>query len=137
MLVYSTIIVLAAIGLFTFVIFTSLVFYIVLVSLCVLTLIFIYVFFLIVGPSNFYKKALTNEYPASLRIYDDKVEEVNLFPDGKELRYVCKYEFSKCREFDHYLFVKTRNVKQIVGILINKDDVGEEKINYIKEKLKK
>ncbi len=119
------------------VLFNSLVPLIAVESFFATILIFGTVLMMIVYPNMFYKRITENKMPSSIRIYDDRVEEVNLLATGQEIRYICRYEFANAKEYDHYLFVKGRSEKAIVGILVDKNRLTEDQIAFIKGKIKK
>ena len=109
----------------------------VLEGIALAVIIFMLVVFFYITPNKFYKKLTDNKFPKSVRIYSDRVEEIQLLADGEEVRYIWKYEYTKMKEDEDYIFLRTRNSKVIVGLLIKKSNFEEEEINYIKEKLKK
>ncbi len=86
-------------------------------------------------PNRMYKKAKKNPVPSLVRIYDNRIEEVASLMSGKEIIYVCRYDYSIVKDTVKYLFIKSRNEKAIVGIMVDKEKIGEEKVNFILNKI--
>ena len=89
-----------------------------------------------VTPTRMYKKAKKNPVPSLVRIYDNRIEEVSSLMSGKEIIYVCRYDYSIVKDTEKYLFIKSRNEKAIVGIMVDKEKIGEEKVNFILNKIR-
>lgn len=90
----------------------------------------VYLFFF-ATPNKIYKRTVENKLPNSLRVYEDRLEEVNVLGTGEEIKYVFNYQFTKYKNDGNYLFLKTKNDKLTIGLLIDKNKVGEEIINYV------
>lgn len=86
-------------------------------------------------PNRMYKKTKKNPVPTLIRIYDNRIEEVTSLMSGSEIIYVCKYDFSAVKETEKYLYIKSRNEKAIVGIMVSKEKAGQENVNLILNKI--
>ena len=86
-------------------------------------------------PNKMYKKAQKNPVPTLIRVYDNRIEEVTSLMSGSEIIYVCKFDNSVVKDTDKYLFIKSRNEKAIVGIMVSKSKLDEEKVNFILNKI--
>ena len=127
---------LAGVGIaFILLVFNSILFY-VLIGVFFLIFLFGLINYLFITPNLMYKKNGVNPLPSSVRIYDNRIEEVTVLMSGKEIIYVCKYDISKIKDAGDYLFIKSRDQKAIVGIMLKKEKIGLDKINFVIEKVK-
>ena len=90
---------------------------------------------LIFLPNRMYKKSQKNPVPTLVRVYADRIEEVTSLMSGSEIIYVCKYDYSVVKDAGKYLFIKSRNEKAIVGIMVSKEKLGEENVNLLLNKM--
>ena len=90
---------------------------------------------LIFLPNRMYKKSQKNPVPTLVRVYADRIEEITSLMSGSEIIYVCKYDYSVVKDAGKYLFIKSRNEKAIVGIMVSKEKLGEENVNLLLNKI--
>ena len=90
---------------------------------------------LIFLPNRMYKKSQKNPVPTLVRVYADRIEEITSLMSGSEIIYVCKYDYSVVKDAGKYLFIKSRNEKAIVGIMVSKEKLGEENVNLLVNKI--
>ena len=135
-LVYTLILLIIAIGVIFALIVINMILFFVLLGIALALAIFVVVNYFFITPNMMYKRMKTNPLSSSIRIYDDRVEEASFLMSGKEIVYICKFNFSKVKEDEKYLYIKSRNEKAIVGLMINKEKVGEDNVNFVLNKVK-
>lgn len=107
--------------------------FIIIGGILLLTTLFIFLF---LGPNKYYERVKANLMPISFKIFDDKIEQTNLLVDGQEIRFICRFDNCKTKEIDNYIFIRNKNGKVIVGMLIDKSKMKEEAYLFLNERIK-
>ena len=113
-------------------------FYVALGFASLVTLIVAYVYFYFV-PSKLYKRIVNNRLPTSLRVFNDRIEEASLLVDGSEFSYVFNYDKTRFMNTKKFIYVKgviAGKEKTIAGVLIRKENVKQEIVDFIIKKYK-
>ena len=129
--------ILAGYGISIVLLFTNQILFWILLGFFTLFLIMILFINLYYVPNKLYQRTVNNKLPTSVRAYEDRVDEIQLLPTGEQIIVTCRYEFSKHKVVDHYLFVKTKNDKATSALLLDMNKLGEEMSNYIISNIKK